>query len=199
MPFYAKDWRSPGESWIKTEDGWEKLKVLETNRKRLITDDGVFYRLVILSASLLFVCVYIFCCYDVYLLHWSACYLLSNDTSKANGEASLLLVMQSSRTFLWLKSEAKSELRLVLFQGRRFSFFFFFFFSSWAKITGCEGAIPPVYSPCVHCREILFDLVYPFQFLHSGVRDGQYVVQDSLAVGQFDCDYFFILEGEGGG
>jgi hypothetical protein len=106
--------------------------------------------------------------------------------------------MQSSRTFLWLKSEAKSELRLVLFQGRRFSFFFFLF-SSWAKITGCEGAIPSVYSPCVHCREILFDLVYPFQFLHSGVRDGQYVVQDSLAVGQFDCDYFFILEGEGGG
>ncbi|XP_046646967.1 F-box only protein 25-like [Daphnia pulicaria] len=44
MPFYAKDWRSPGESWIKTEDGWEKLKVLETNRKRLISDDGVFYR-----------------------------------------------------------------------------------------------------------------------------------------------------------
>ncbi|EFX86916.1 hypothetical protein DAPPUDRAFT_192571 [Daphnia pulex] len=44
MPFYAKDWRSPGESWIKTEDGWEKLKVLETNRKRLISDDGVFCR-----------------------------------------------------------------------------------------------------------------------------------------------------------
>lgn len=46
MPFYAKDWRSPGESWIKTEDGWEKLKVLETNRKRLISENGVFHRLV---------------------------------------------------------------------------------------------------------------------------------------------------------
>lgn len=44
MPFYAKDWRSPGESWIKTEDGWEKLKVLETNRKRLISENGVFHR-----------------------------------------------------------------------------------------------------------------------------------------------------------
>lgn len=34
MPFYAKDWRSPGESWIKTEDGWEKLKILECRRRR---------------------------------------------------------------------------------------------------------------------------------------------------------------------
>jgi hypothetical protein len=135
------------------------------------------------------------------LLHWSACYLLSNDTSKANGEASLLLVMQSSRTFLWLKSEAKSELRLVLFQGRRFSFFFFFFFSSWAKITGCEGAIPPVYSPCVHCREILFDLVYPFQFLHSGVRDGQYTLFKILWLwaNLIATLFVFILEGGGGG
>lgn len=46
MPFYAKDWRSPGESWIKTEDGWEKLKVLETNRRKLITEDSDFNRLV---------------------------------------------------------------------------------------------------------------------------------------------------------
>lgn len=46
MPFYAKDWRSPGESWIKTEDGWEKLKVLETNRRRLNSEDNVFNRFV---------------------------------------------------------------------------------------------------------------------------------------------------------
>lgn len=29
MPFYSKDWRSPGEAWVKTEEGWEKMKVLE--------------------------------------------------------------------------------------------------------------------------------------------------------------------------
>uniref|UniRef100_A0A0K8TPF9 Putative f-box n=1 Tax=Tabanus bromius TaxID=304241 RepID=A0A0K8TPF9_TABBR len=36
MPFISKDWRSPGEAWVKTEEGWEKLKVLECGkRKRL--------------------------------------------------------------------------------------------------------------------------------------------------------------------
>lgn len=29
MPFYSRDWRSPGELWIKTDDGWEKRKILE--------------------------------------------------------------------------------------------------------------------------------------------------------------------------
>lgn len=29
MPFISKDWRSPGEAWVKTEEGWEKKKVLE--------------------------------------------------------------------------------------------------------------------------------------------------------------------------
>jgi len=29
MPFISKDWRSPGEEWVKTEVGWEKKKVLE--------------------------------------------------------------------------------------------------------------------------------------------------------------------------
>ena len=29
MPFISKDWRSPGEHWVKTEEGWEKKKVLE--------------------------------------------------------------------------------------------------------------------------------------------------------------------------
>uniref|UniRef100_A0A182P1I1 Uncharacterized protein n=1 Tax=Anopheles epiroticus TaxID=199890 RepID=A0A182P1I1_9DIPT len=35
MPFISKDWRSPGDSWVKTDEGWEKLKVLEcVKRKR---------------------------------------------------------------------------------------------------------------------------------------------------------------------
>jgi F-box protein 25/32 len=29
MFFYQKDWRSSGEKWIKTENGWERLKVIE--------------------------------------------------------------------------------------------------------------------------------------------------------------------------
>ncbi|KAJ6647600.1 F-box only protein 32 [Pseudolycoriella hygida] len=34
MPFISKDWRSPGEAWVKTEDGWEKLKVLECGKRK---------------------------------------------------------------------------------------------------------------------------------------------------------------------
>lgn len=28
MPFVSKDWRDPGEQWVKTDDGWEKTKVV---------------------------------------------------------------------------------------------------------------------------------------------------------------------------
>ena len=28
MPFISKDWRSPGEEWVKYEGGWEKKSVL---------------------------------------------------------------------------------------------------------------------------------------------------------------------------
>lgn len=24
MPFLGQDWRSPGQCWVKTEDGWKK-------------------------------------------------------------------------------------------------------------------------------------------------------------------------------
>lgn len=24
MPFLGQDWRSPGQSWVKTEEGWKK-------------------------------------------------------------------------------------------------------------------------------------------------------------------------------
>ncbi|XP_055383548.1 F-box only protein 32 isoform X2 [Condylostylus longicornis] len=37
MPFISKDWRSPGEAWVKLEDGnWEKLKVLECGKRKRI-------------------------------------------------------------------------------------------------------------------------------------------------------------------
>uniref|UniRef100_A0A2R5LE02 Putative f-box n=1 Tax=Ornithodoros turicata TaxID=34597 RepID=A0A2R5LE02_9ACAR len=29
MPFIGRDWRSPGETWVKTNEGWEKKKILE--------------------------------------------------------------------------------------------------------------------------------------------------------------------------
>ena len=29
MPFMAKDWRSSGDTWIKTEQGWHKAKSLQ--------------------------------------------------------------------------------------------------------------------------------------------------------------------------
>ncbi|KAK9722126.1 hypothetical protein QE152_g19821 [Popillia japonica] len=32
MPFISKDWRSPGEAWVKTQEGWEKMKDLENCR-----------------------------------------------------------------------------------------------------------------------------------------------------------------------
>ena len=28
MPFIGQDWRSPGEVWIKTIEGWEPMKLL---------------------------------------------------------------------------------------------------------------------------------------------------------------------------
>ncbi|XP_071451132.1 F-box only protein 32 [Hetaerina americana] len=34
MPFISKDWRSPGEEWVKTEEGWEKKKILMCGRQR---------------------------------------------------------------------------------------------------------------------------------------------------------------------
>ncbi|VVC91027.1 unnamed protein product [Leptidea sinapis] len=34
MPFISKDWRSPGEVWVKTQEGWEKKKVLECTTQR---------------------------------------------------------------------------------------------------------------------------------------------------------------------
>lgn len=35
MPFISKDWRSPGEEWVKTDEGWEKKKILECGRQIL--------------------------------------------------------------------------------------------------------------------------------------------------------------------
>ncbi|XP_023938639.1 F-box only protein 32 isoform X2 [Bicyclus anynana] len=39
MPFISKDWRSPGEEWVKTQEGWEKKKVLECTAQRIGTSE----------------------------------------------------------------------------------------------------------------------------------------------------------------
>jgi len=47
MPFISKDWRSPGETWVKTHEGWEKKKVLECTSpapaKKLTCRSVTFY------------------------------------------------------------------------------------------------------------------------------------------------------------
>lgn len=27
MPFLSRDWRSPGDQWVRTSEGWERLKL----------------------------------------------------------------------------------------------------------------------------------------------------------------------------
>lgn len=40
MPFLGQDWRSPGQSWVKTEEGWKRTTADEKNNnvsvKRLV-------------------------------------------------------------------------------------------------------------------------------------------------------------------
>ncbi|CAH1398052.1 unnamed protein product [Nezara viridula] len=43
MPFISKDWRSPGEHWVKTDEGWEKKKVLECLSSININGDNRFH------------------------------------------------------------------------------------------------------------------------------------------------------------
>lgn len=31
MPFLGQDWRSPGQSWVKTEEGWKKTTADDKN------------------------------------------------------------------------------------------------------------------------------------------------------------------------
>uniref|UniRef100_H2LM91 F-box only protein 32 n=1 Tax=Oryzias latipes TaxID=8090 RepID=H2LM91_ORYLA len=33
MPFLGQDWRSPGQNWVKTEDGWKKTTLEENNKE----------------------------------------------------------------------------------------------------------------------------------------------------------------------
>ena len=30
MPFISKDWRSPGEEWVKYDGGWERKSIITT-------------------------------------------------------------------------------------------------------------------------------------------------------------------------
>lgn len=161
MPFYAKDWRSPGESWIKTEDGWEKLKVLETNRKRLNSEDG-FNRLVLIifpTKNSMQPFAY-FCCYDVYrtfLTHvipepmtpWRPMAKLSRDDC-------ITTTPMPKQSQKWTTSRALS------LSGSTILFCLAFFLQYVAKITGCERY------PCVLIDIFLYFFFFE-KFLHFRV------------------------------
>jgi F-box protein 25/32 len=33
MPFISKDWRSPGEAWVRYDGGWELKRTISVNQK----------------------------------------------------------------------------------------------------------------------------------------------------------------------
>ncbi len=167
MPFYAKDWRSPGESWIKTEDGWEKLKVLETNRKRLISEDGVFYRLVIFqiiyhSPILLFV---------YFLLLWRSFAPLERilpvqwhqgQWRSFPGRDAIITIFLS---YFEKQSQNVNYVLFSLFQGRRFLLFLFFLHGKNNRMWGRS-------TPCFPLRSLSWIVfIYFYQLLHWRVRD----------------------------
>ena len=48
MPFLSKDWRSPGEEWIRYEGGWEKRKtVILVPRSDIDSENKVSYQFLI--------------------------------------------------------------------------------------------------------------------------------------------------------
>ena len=166
MPFYAKDWRSPGESWIKTEDGWEKLKVLETNRKRLISEDGVFYRLVILYNLLSFPNSFV-CVFSVAMTF--ICSIGAHFTCPMTPRpmAKLPWSWCNHHDFLLWKAKPKCELRLVLSLSGSSIYFLFFFF-----LHGKNNRMWGRYTPCFPLRSLSWIVfIYFYQLLHWRVRD----------------------------
>ena len=63
MPFLSKDWRSPGEEWIRYEGGWEKRKtVILVPRSAIDSENKVSYQFLIkynvTLFQLIFKCVF---------------------------------------------------------------------------------------------------------------------------------------------
>jgi len=46
MPFISRDWRGPGEEWIKCQDGWEirRMAVMENREEEIREGEGVVKR-----------------------------------------------------------------------------------------------------------------------------------------------------------
>ena len=40
MPFLSKDWRGPGEDWVKCQDGWEIRRMMDSGDE----EEGVVKR-----------------------------------------------------------------------------------------------------------------------------------------------------------
>jgi hypothetical protein len=102
---------------------------------------------------------------------------------------------------LFFGSKAKPKVNYVLFSFRvvdfLFSFSFFFFMGEnnrmWGRYT------PRLFSlRSLSWNFVWFSLSLPISSLGGSWRT-VYVVQDSLAVGQFDCDSFCFYSGRGRG
>ena len=46
MPFISRDWRGPGEDWIKCQDGWEirRMGVMDKGDEEIGVGEGVVKR-----------------------------------------------------------------------------------------------------------------------------------------------------------
>ena len=66
MPFLSKDWRSPGEEWIRYEGGWEKRKtVILVPRSDIDSENKVSYRFLIKYNVTLFQLIFQVCVFQV--------------------------------------------------------------------------------------------------------------------------------------
>ncbi|KAK3091779.1 hypothetical protein FSP39_022567 [Pinctada imbricata] len=50
MPFLSKDWRSPGDQWVRTKQGWEKLRLWRVKVFERL-NENIFARLLRLATS----------------------------------------------------------------------------------------------------------------------------------------------------
>ena len=42
MPFLSRDWRGPGEDWVKCQDGWEIRRMMDRGDEEM--EEGVIKR-----------------------------------------------------------------------------------------------------------------------------------------------------------
>lgn len=65
MPFLGQDWRSPGQSWVKTEDGWKRTTKDDNEKNNNVPKRSVSYCWHLCRFLLIWLTVL---CYDAHLL-----------------------------------------------------------------------------------------------------------------------------------